>query len=339
VQVYDYGTGVRPYRYTVQPTLAFSTKGRRDVLLFIDAPHVGSWRVSADIAREVHLATPYYGIGNTSVFDTTADDVPNPYWYRYGRRRTRIAADVQRPIAALLLRALLGAGFVDVTTVPVPFDSGNTLFAQEWAQNGGPRGRLNYARLGLVWDTRDREIGPTRGVWAELLVQDVSPRYGATSAFRRLTGTARAYVPLHRRLTLAERLIVQQVNGGVPVFDLSTIQSSYKQQEGVGGNNTVRGVLKNRFVGNRIIVTNSELRWRVRDFQFRHRTAFLMASGFVDAGRVWNDDSWIDDLTQHYRTGYGAGLRVGLGPSFVVAVDVGHSSEATQLYIGLGYPF
>ena len=34
-------------------------------------------------------------------------------------------------------------------------------------------------------------------------------------------------------------------------------------------------------------------------------------------------------------------LRIGLGPSFVVALDAGRSpqSKSTQIYIGLGYPF
>jgi hypothetical protein len=38
--------------------------------------------------------------------------------------------------------------------------------------------------------------------------------------------------------------------------------------------------------------------------------------------------------------GYGGGARLALGPSFVIAVDVGHSSQSTApIYIGLGYMF
>jgi len=339
VQIYEYGAGVRPYRYTIQPTLLFSTKGRRDLVLFVDAPNIGGWRLGLDVAREQHLATPYYGVGNASVYDTTAEQDPNPYYYRYGRRRTRVAADVQHRLAHSSARFLVGAGSVSISTTAVPFDSGTTLFAQQFSQNGAPKGRANYARGGIVWDTRDREVGPTRGVWAEALVQEVSPTLGATHRYERYTSTVRTYLPIARTLTGALRLLAQQTNGDVPIYDLTTIQSSYKPQEGLGGNNTVRGVLKDRFVGKGIVVANTELRWRFANFQLRHKPAFLQASGFVDAGRVWAQSIRAGELASDLHAGYGGGLRLGLGPSFVVALDVGHSSEATQIYIGLGYPF
>jgi hypothetical protein len=38
--------------------------------------------------------------------------------------------------------------------------------------------------------------------------------------------------------------------------------------------------------------------------------------------------------------GYGAGVRLAFGPSFVISTDVGHSSQsAAAVYIGLGYLF
>src|SRR5450755_664373 len=60
IQAYNYGAGVAPYRYTIQPTLFFTTKGRRDVSVFFDAPHLlsGGWRLGAYAARLQQLATP-----------------------------------------------------------------------------------------------------------------------------------------------------------------------------------------------------------------------------------------------------------------------------------------
>ena len=40
--------------------------------------------------------------------------------------------------------------------------------------------RTNYVRAGLTWDTRDREIGTTSGTWADLLVQRVDSKLGAS---------------------------------------------------------------------------------------------------------------------------------------------------------------
>jgi hypothetical protein len=54
----------------------------------------------------------------------------------------------------------------------------------------------------------------------------------------------------------------------------------------------------------------------------------------VGCRRIADLETTFTDL--HH--GYGGGVRVGMGESFVVALDVGHSAEATApLYIGLGY--
>jgi len=56
---------------------------------------------------------------------------------------------------------------------------------------------------------------------------------------------------------------------------------------------------------------------------------------------VWSESIKVGELASDLNSGYGGGLRVGLGPSFVVALDAGRSpqSNSTQIYIGLGYPF
>ena len=68
-QAYQYGDGtLKPYKYTIQPLIFFTTKGRRDFTVFFDAPHYlpNDWRVSAFLGREQQMATPYYGVGNAT---------------------------------------------------------------------------------------------------------------------------------------------------------------------------------------------------------------------------------------------------------------------------------
>ena len=36
LQYYEYGEGASPYRYTIQPTVFLTTKGRKDVSVFVD---------------------------------------------------------------------------------------------------------------------------------------------------------------------------------------------------------------------------------------------------------------------------------------------------------------
>jgi hypothetical protein len=341
LEAYNYGADVQPYRLSVQPTVFLTTRGRRDITVFMDAPALLSngWRLDAFAGREQELAAPYYGRGNAAVNDESLSQDPNPYFYRYGRTRLRLMANVQRRLGASRARLLMGAGYADVTTDATPFDSGTTLFAQELAGQPAPSGRLSYLRGGIVWDTRDREIGSRSGWWNELLAQRVDRALGASHDYTRLTATARRYVPIGARLTSATRVIVQQTIGDVPVYDLATVQSSYKQDEGLGGGKMLRGIPKNRVMGNGLLVINSELRWRAMDFSLRRTPAYLLFSGFVDSGRVWEESIRLGELARDLWAGYGGGARLGWGSSAVIALDVGKSSSATQVYIGLGYPF
>jgi outer membrane protein assembly factor BamA len=340
-ELYNYGNGVQPYKYTIQPTVFFTTKGRRDIVLFFDAPALlpNGWRLDAFVGREQYLATPYYGFGNDAPFDSTLERPPNPYFYRYGRTQIRVLANLQHRLGSPHARGLLGVGVADVKTDATPFDSGTTLLEQQIGVAPAPRGSIAYARAGLVWDTRDREIGPRSGWFSDLLVQRAGHVLGAVSSFTRVTGTTRKYVPLTGKLVFAQRLLLQQTSGDVPMYDAATIQTSFKQQEGLGGNNTIRGLPKNRFVGKGIAMSNTELRWRFMEGSILKKPMYLVLSGFVDAGRVWAESMKLSELASDLHAGYGGGLRVGLGPSFVVAFDMGRSAEATQIYIGLGYPF
>ena len=224
-EAYNYGNGARPYRYTIQPTIFFTTKGRRDFVVFFDAPTLlpHDVRLDAFAGREQQLATPYYGIGNDAGFNDQLQQPPNAYYYRYGRTQLRLLANLQHRVGQLPARVLVGGGFADVRTDPTPFDSGTTLLAQQLGGNSAPRGRIVYVRTGLVWDTRDREIAPHAGSYGDLLVQRVDRAFGASNSYTRFTAIGRHYYPLAARLTLAQRAVVQQASGDVPLYDIATI--------------------------------------------------------------------------------------------------------------------
>jgi outer membrane protein assembly factor BamA len=333
---------VQPYRFTIQPTVLITTEGRRDMTVFFDAPTLlsGGWRVSAFAGFEQQLAQPYYGVGNATPYDPTLEDAPNSYFYRFGRQRLRATADFQHRIGSSSGRFLVGGGVAHSTINLTPHDSGTTLLAAQMnGQTPAPE-RANYLRAGLIWDTRDHEIGPSRGTWAEALVQRVSKGLGAPEDFTRWTTTVRQYVPIAPRLTFAERVVAQGIDGDAPFDELATIQSSFKQGEGLGGSSSIRGIPKDRYIGKALWLSNSELRWHAADFSIIGRRSFVALSGFVDAGRVWSDRFRVDQALDDLHVGYGGGVRVGVGPSFIVATDVGHSNESTAaVYIGLGWMY
>jgi outer membrane protein assembly factor BamA len=339
-QFFQYGDGtIKPYVYTVQPLIFFTTKGRRDFSVFVDAPGLlpANWRMGLYAGREQQLATPYYGPGNSSGYDQAAEQ-QNKYYYRYGRRGVRLAADFQHAITGPL-RVLAGANYRTLTFDTTPFDSA-TLLNSQIPVNGLPAGRMAGARTGLVYDTRDRETGPTRGMWVELLGQQQSgTAFHESQSFARFTGTTRAYVPVGDRLVWAQRGVAQHVEGNEPFYEMPTIQGSFHDSEGLGGSGTVRGLPQNRYIGKGLVFFNEELRYRAADFFLHHRASAVILSGFFDGGRVWERGLFDHEGDSGLHYGYGGGARLRFGEDFVVALDVAHSRDGTPIYIGLGYPF
>lgn len=343
VQYYDYGDGsAAPYRFSLQPTLFLTTRGRRDATLFLDAPHLlaNGWRLGAQLAREQQLTAPYYGVGNATLAPAATTSGPNPYYFRFGRTVLRANVDLQHELGVHALRGFVGAGARRADIKTVPYDSGTTLLARETGRRSLPTVDTRYARLGLVWDTRDREIGPHRGNWSELLVQRAGRVLGGDQVFTRITGSVRQYVPLGARLTLAERVVMQTVRGDPAISELFAVQSSFRDDEVLGGASSLRGIPKNRYAGKGVAFSNSELRWSAASFGVRGTPSQLVLSGFGDLGRVWADGLDVSQLGSDLHVGYGGGARLAFGPTFVIALDVGHSSQSSAaIYLGLGYLF
>jgi len=243
---------------------------------------------------------------------------------------------------------LAGVGATHTDFDPLPKDATATLLDQVIGSAGTtgsipetiPGGWSNHLRVGPVWDTRDRETGTHRGTWSEVLVQAVPEFFGSESGYVRWTLVDHRFVPLGARLTLANRVIVQNVEGEAPFYDLSIIQTSFKQREGLGGGRTLRGIPRNRYVGKGLFLWNAELRWCAADFSVAGRPLHMVLSTFVDTGRVWADGLVPGEFFSDLHTAYGGGIRFGMGENFIAGVDVGHSSESTAaIYINTGYIF
>lgn len=341
-EVYQYGDGtVAPYQWTLQPTIFLTTRGRRDIDVFFDAPGVlpRGWRFSVFLGTARQIATPYYGIGNASIFDATLTEEGrgNPYFYRFGRTSHSLTFNVQKDLGTEHLRGLFGGGLVRTRINPFPRDEGTTLYAADF---GGEEVResTRFVRGGIVWDTRDRETGATRGTWTELVLQVVQGSAGADRSYLRWTVADRRYFSLTDRLVFAHRYLLQGVGNGVPAYDMAKVESSFKPHQGLGGSSSARGIAQNRFIGRGMLVWNSELRWHAFDVQFRGDPARVVLIAFLDQGRVWTEGPDLGEVFSGLHRGYGGGVRLGYGDDFTVALDLATSQNTgLQIYIGLGY--
>jgi hypothetical protein len=341
-EAYQYGDGsLMPYLWTVQPKLYLTTRGRRDITIFFDAPGLlpGGWRADASLGTQERIANPYYGLGNASTYETTLEDPdgPDPYYYAFGRIHRFARVNLQRALGESPLRALFGVGLVSTEIDPVPRDEGATLYGSQLGTSVRTYW-TNFVRAGLVWDTRDRETAPRRGTWTEIVVQRTDESLGADVGFTRWTFVDRRYASLGERLVLANRYLLQGFGGDAPVDQLQRLETSFKEGEGLGGSSSLRGVPKNRYTGKGMLVWNTELRWRAVDFRALGRGFHVAASAFLDQGRVWSGGVRPAELLSDLHRGYGGGLHAGMGENFVASLYGGTSADAgLKVYLGLGY--
>lgn len=251
--------------------------------------------------------------------------------------------------------------------------SGQTLFDkyQDWGvipedEAGG--GFSSALRVGLVYDTRDFEAAPSRGIWADAHAI-IAPKFlGTTHPYYRYSATFRHYVPIVKdQLTFAYRVVYQGTMGkSAPYYVLPYITNVGLNfdREGFGGYRTTRGLLFGRLQGLDILAWNSEFRWKFVKFPLWNQNVALGLSAFFDGGMVtrpydmsYNPASGTD--TPALRKSYddymalgtketphmaaGGGLRIIINHNFIVAVEYGmpfnHQDGGGSLYINTGYLF
>jgi outer membrane protein assembly factor BamA len=125
----------------------------------------------------------------------------------------------------------------------------------------------------------------------------------------------------------------------------------------------MRGVLRNRVLGDAFFFGNIELRWKPLYFTFLKQDCYLGLDLFYDFGMVTKKISMPDNLettftslytTENYSDYFNKGseklhqsaglsLMVAMNQNFVVAVDFGKAFQEqdgnTGFYIGLNYLF
>ena len=156
-------------------------------------------------------------------------------------------------------------------------------------------GGLNSTlRLGLLFDTRDKEGAPSRGIWAETHVS-IAPKWlGTTHPHYRYSATFRHYLPIVKNdvLTFAYRLNYEGTFGNYsPYYAMPyiTVMGNTYDRDGMGGYRTVRGLMRNRVQGLDMATYNVELRWRFVNFALWKQNIGFGLSVFSDGTMVTRD--------------------------------------------------
>lgn len=232
-------------------------------------------------------------------------------------------------------------------------------------------GWITGIKGGISYDTRDQRACPMKGIWAETGVEVVPEFLGAESSFGKFYLTWRQYFTLKEDdLSLAYRLGYQTtLYGDVPFYYQGQVIVSELRgasSEGLGGSKTLRGILRNRVVGNGFAYANAELRWKMVRFRFINQNFYLGTNYFIDAGMVTDPvdvdiaafsdyldtepfdrsesiDNYLQDVKDTPHMAAGLGLKIAMNENFIISADIGKALKeqdgGMEFYIGLNYLF
>ena len=322
LNIYDFGDG-SVYPNTRQQwymEASFFTKGSQLFVLSYDTKHlIPGVRFSTAAAVTNDKAMDFYGFnGYMSHYDyqRVADGKENDDMYLYTPkyRVNRLAALFKADFIGNIWEnkffweagyhlSWFRQGAIDRVKINKNKDENKmfpdnepTLYEQyrEWGiipDETADGGLCSALRVGLLFDTRDKEGAPSSGVWAEAHLTMAPKWLGTETPYNKFSATFRHYVPIIKndKLTFAYRLNYQGTFGtDAPYYVLPylTVMGQSYDRDGMGGFRTVRGIMRNRVQGLDMASYNAELRWRFVQFPLWKQNIALGLSCFSDGTMV-----------------------------------------------------
>lgn len=390
VNLYNYGDGSRfpSYNHSLYFEVSRFTKGSAINRFYYDSDQlIKGIQTTFDISYLTDQAYDFYGFNgydavvNNNWFQYENDEsgYESRTYYKYDRKLFRMKLDVQGKLAGDKIRWVTGFNLqnFNITSVNVEklnkgkdenlLPEQNGLFEkyQQWgiiSSEESKGGFIPTLKAGIVYDTRNIRTNPMKGIWTEAVIEGSSKLIGSAASFAKFALIHRQYFTIiPNDLSFAYRLAYQTTIGKshVPFYYQSQVMTSVLTgalSEGLGGAKTIRGIYRNRVVGDGFFYGNLEMRWKVVKFRFINNNFYVGLNAFTDFGRVTQKidisenivglsdaDLYFKADAEKLHMGVGAGLRIVMNQNFVIAADFGKALDPqdgkTGIYIGLNYLF
>lgn len=256
------------------------------------------------------------------------------------------------------------------------FAGGTTLFQlyKNWGiipEDQANGGFISSLRAGLMYDSRNVENNPTKGIWAEAHLIAAPKWLGTSVEHYKFCATMRQYIPLGTpKVVFAYRLAYQGFFGDAPWYAMPvyTTMGPKPDYDGIGGYRTVRGIMLNRVQGLHTGFYNAEIRYRFIDFQLWKQNIAFAVSAFTDGTHVFKGynmtmseakraelqannpysltlyDKFVKpNQKDGFHGSAGAGLRFIMNENFIVAFEYAkcfnQQDGNNAFYINIGFLF
>ena len=291
-----------------------STKGSYLVMLDAQAPaYWDGWRFGFNLSLSRANRLGYYGLGNNTTYARDSTRLPGQsYFYRVSRKTRAARFSAQRRIVGPL-RVLVGGTLEHTSHRALP---GVNLYQRDSVAPFSDA----IARAGLVFDSRDLEVDPHRGILAEALV-------GHGRGYTRTTAGVRAYVHPLDRLILAARVAGERMTGSPPLEAQQVMETSDGPVVALGGYRSLRGYYDSRFVGPGKLVGGVEARY---GFLWAPRLLEVKLVAFYDAGRVFGPGETVRLTRQGLHSAWGGGVAAALLRNTLMTFSFGRGTEGSQ---------
>jgi hypothetical protein len=318
--------GHRPYKTAFVAHAFASLRGFHHHRLRYDRtglPPDRRLRLTLHLAWRQWLNDGYWGLGNGTLRERAFaadfdDDDPARKRYRYS---------LFQPFAHATLRAAMHGPWSLFSSLNVKYSIVETYAGSLLAEQRpfGIDGGLGLIlSVGLLLDTRDPEIDPQRGILAELSARAALPFPGSAGTFGGILASLRGFLPLHDRLVVAGRIMVEVLMGEVPFYEMVHWGGAIPVA-GFGGFETLRGNSFGRWRAPGKAILNTELRLRVlRHTLFGKRMDWQLAA-IGDAGIVFaaGEETTGPQGGIPIHPAGGLGLRAIYSRAFVGRIDAG----------------
>ena len=249
-------------------------------------------------------------------------------------------------------------------------------FIKPGEEEGGTSVELN---AGFVFDTRDIEAAPNKGIWAEAYLNGAP--YAGNAAKGLYTPYLKACVYFRHYISIpihipagdpvfAYRLAWQQTIAGETPFYMIQNNPLLVQRnmisEGFGSSNTIRGLRENRILAEGMAWANTELRVKLVNFKLLNQFFYVAVNPFFDAGIItkpYREEAingvvydtalqpYIGDTAIYEHDKYksliysaGLGLKLAMNQNFIISAEVAKCftpglDAGLWLGIGINYQF
>lgn len=377
VNLFHYGDGTRFPKYDHSLYLEYSTftKGTTIARLRYDSERfIPKVRTTIDVAYVTDLMSDFYGFnGYESVYNADTSKLYRNF-YKHERNMFRAKADFQGYFGESKFGWIGGYSFynfaidtVNISKLSLSPVKGGNLYQkyQTWGiidANEASGGSINYFKIGLKYDSRDQLACPMKGTWTEAVIQTAPKFANQNFPHTKLALIHRQYFTIAKDLSFAYRLDYQMTvgNNHVPYYAQPLLITSFltaATNQGLGGKSSIRGILRNRVIGDAVGFGNFEFRYKFLRFQMFKQSFYLGTNVFFDSGIILKpidinaSTASVSDKAKYFNeyeagkfhSAAGIGLKIGWNENFVISADFGKAFNKMDgnsgMYIGLNYLF